>query len=60
VKSREQITEDGLWAVAVIRVWAECPQLHLEFDSICDFEVWVHDVAESLIRSAGNIDQGKE
>jgi hypothetical protein len=52
VKSRSQITEDQLWAVAVIRVWAECSDLHREFDSICDFELWVHEVNESLIRSA--------
>jgi hypothetical protein len=54
VKGRVRITEDAqLWAVAVIRLWAECPHLHREFDSILDFEMWAHDVAESLIRSAG-------
>jgi hypothetical protein len=59
VKSRAQIREDGLWAVAVIRVWTECPHLHREFDSICDFEMWAHDVAESLIRSV-DIDEGEK
>jgi hypothetical protein len=52
VKSRGQITEDQLWAMVVIRLWAECPHLHREFDSICDFELWVHEVSENLIRSA--------
>lgn len=52
MKTRAQLVEDQLWAVAVIRVWAECSDLHREFDSICDFEMWAHEVSESLIRSA--------
>jgi hypothetical protein len=51
-KSRAQITEDGLWAVAILRLWAECPHLRREFDSVVDFELLVHEECEVLIRSA--------
>jgi hypothetical protein len=59
MKSRAQIAEEGLWAMAVIRLWAECPPLHGEFDSICDFEMWAHDTAESMIRSV-DINEGEK
>ena len=53
MKGRVRITEDAqLWAVAVIRLWVECPHLRREFDSICDFETWGYEISESLIRSA--------
>jgi|HubBroStandDraft_4_1064222.scaffolds.fasta_scaffold08886_6 hypothetical protein len=50
--SAQVVTEDQQWAAVVLRVWAECSALHREFDSICDFEFWVHEVSENLIRSA--------
>jgi len=51
--------EAGFWAMAAFRFWAEEARLKLEFDSVVDFEFWMQEIAESLIRSVG-IDAGGE